>query len=523
MKLSIRTKLMSSFLAILLLLTGIGILAIVEMGSLQKSSSVVQTNWLPSLNRIGVIKDHFMEIRVNINKINMETNPAEMDNIANTITDNMNLVNGGLDDYEHLVLPGEEREIYDSLRANMNAYFELLPPIIQSRKDNQPEKGYELVKAQTPTRKKVSDDFDRWIVLNNEGVAAEVDSAARTNQVGKSLIIGFGFFAVAVGIALALVISETMVRAIRSILNVATKAAKGDLRDQASTKSKDELGTLAVAFNDMMDNLRQLISQTVSSAQSVAAASEEISATTEEIAKGSTEQAESAQVISELVREMSVAVNDVANKASIVAELSDQTKRGAEDGSDTVSASVQSMENLSSQMKLLEKDSQKIGQIIEVIDEISEQTNLLALNAAIEAARAGDQGRGFAVVADEVRKLAERSSEATQQIAEIIKGMQHNTDQSLRAMEHATVQTSRTGQTFESIVRMVSQTADQVTEIAAASEQQAAQSSEVMRAVETIAAASEESAAAAEETASSSQTLAHLSEELNKNINFFKV
>lgn len=181
------------------------------------------------------------------------------------------------------------------------------------------------------------------------------------------------------------------------------------------------------------------------------------------------------------------------------------------------------MENLSSQMKLLEKDSQKIGRIIEVIDEISEQTNLLALNAAIEAARAGDQGRGFAVVADEVRKLAERSGEATQQIAGIIKGMQHNTDQSLRAMEHATTQTSKTGQTFQSIVRMVSDTADQVTEIAAASEEQAAQTVEVMRAVETIAAASEESAAAAEETASSSQTLAHLAEELNHHINYFRV
>ncbi|SFT16706.1 methyl-accepting chemotaxis protein [Paenibacillus sp. BC26] len=523
MKLSIRIKLMSSFIAILALLTGIGVLAIVQMGSLQKSSSILQTNWLPSLNNIGVIKDNFMEARVNINKINLESDPAGIANIEQTINESMDKAMKGLSDYEHLLISPEETEIFNSLRANMQAYSDMLPPIIQARIDNEPEKGYALVNELTPHRKKVTEDFSRWIAFNNAGVKAEVDSAAQTNKVGKSLIIGFGIFAIAVGVGLAFLISESMVRAIRSILNVATKAAKGDLREQAFTKSKDELGTLAAAFNDMMDNLRQLISHSVTSAQSVAAASEEISATTEEIAKGSTEQAESAQVISELVREMSIAVNDVANKASVVAELSDKTKRGAEDGSDTVSASVQSMENLSAQMQLLEKDSQKIGQIIEVIDEISEQTNLLALNAAIEAARAGDQGRGFAVVADEVRKLAERSSEATQQIAEIIKGMQHNTDQSLRAMEHATLQTSKTGQTFESIVRMVSETADQVTEIAAASEEQAAQSEEVMRAVETIAAASEESAAAAEETASSSQTLAHLSEELNKNINFFKV
>ncbi|AZN43233.1 methyl-accepting chemotaxis protein [Paenibacillus albus] len=523
MKLSIRTKLMSSFIAILVLLVGIATLAIVEMASLQKSSNIVQTNWLPSINKIGVIKDYFSEARVNVNKINLEANPAEIAKIVDTINDNMTAAKKEMQAYESFIISPEENAIYQKLTQDMDTYSERLPAIIQARKDNQPEKGYQLVNELTPVRKLVSEDFSKWIEFNNLGSKAEVDKAARTNAVGKTLIITFGIIAVVVGLILAFWMSETMIRAIRSILDVAVKAAKGDLRDQAKARSKDELGTLAAAFNEMMGNLRNLIGQTVNSSQNVSAASQEISATTEEIAKGSTEQAESAQVISELVREMSVAVNDVATKASLVAELSDKTKRGAESGSETIQASVQSMENLSSQMKLLEKDSQKIGQIIEVIDEISEQTNLLALNAAIEAARAGDQGRGFAVVADEVRKLAERSSEATQQIAGIIKGMQHNTDQSLRAMEHATVQTSKTGHTFQSIVRMVSDTADQVTEIAAASEEQSAQTVEVMRAVETIAAASEESAAAAQETASSSQTLAHLSEELNHHINYFKV
>ncbi|AZN43234.1 methyl-accepting chemotaxis protein [Paenibacillus albus] len=523
MKFSIRAKLLSSFIAILVLLSGIGILAIVEMGSLQRSSSIVQGNWLPSINKIGVIKDYYVEARINVNKINLESNPTEIDNIAKTITESMTAAMHDMQSYETYIISPEEETIFKSLDEHMQAYSDKLPAIIQARKDNQPEKGYQLVNDLTPIRKQVMDDFKNWIEFNNDGAKAEVDKAARTNTVGKTLIIVFGIIAVLIGIGLAFWISESMVRGIRSILEVATKAANGDLREKANAKSKDELGTLAAAFNDMMDNLRQLISQTLHSSQSVSGASQEISATTEEIAKGSTEQAESAQIISELVREMSIAVNDVATKASMVSDLSDKTKRGALSGSETIHASVQSMENLSSQMKLLETDSQKIGQIIEVIDDISEQTNLLALNAAIEAARAGEQGRGFAVVADEVRKLAERSSEATQQIAGIIKGMQHNTDQSLRAMELATTQTSKTGQTFDSIVRMVSDTADQVTEIAAVSEEQSAQTEEVMRAVETIAAASEESAAAAEETASSSQTLAHLSEELNRNINFFKV
>lgn len=181
------------------------------------------------------------------------------------------------------------------------------------------------------------------------------------------------------------------------------------------------------------------------------------------------------------------------------------------------------MTRVNEQMSKLEEDSNKIGEIIEVIDDIAEQTNLLALNAAIEAARAGDQGRGFAVVADEVRKLAERSGEATKQITKIIKGMQDNTAQSVKAVEDGVVASQKTGEAFEHIMAMVNETAHKVTEIAAASEQQAAQSSEVLGSIESISAATEEAAASSEETASTAQSLAQLAEELNSSVSIFKI
>jgi methyl-accepting chemotaxis protein len=181
------------------------------------------------------------------------------------------------------------------------------------------------------------------------------------------------------------------------------------------------------------------------------------------------------------------------------------------------------MKRVNQQMSKLEKDSKQIGDIIEVIDDIAEQTNLLALNAAIEAARAGDQGRGFAVVADEVRKLAERSGEATKQITTIIKDMQENTQQSVKAVGDSVLSSQKTGETFENILTMVNESADKVSEIAAASEEQASQSSEVLAAIENISAGTEEAAAASEETAATAQSLAQLAEELNEAVEVFKI
>jgi methyl-accepting chemotaxis protein len=181
------------------------------------------------------------------------------------------------------------------------------------------------------------------------------------------------------------------------------------------------------------------------------------------------------------------------------------------------------MQQVSKAMSRLEEDSNKIGNIIEVIDDIADQTNLLALNAAIEAARAGDQGRGFAVVADEVRKLAERSSEATKEISAIIKNMQENTKQSVSAVLDSVAQSTQTGESFGKIVRMVGDSTHKVNEIAAACEQEAAQASDVMISVESIAAASEEAAAASEETATTSQSLAQLAGELDASIAVFQL
>jgi methyl-accepting chemotaxis protein len=332
-------------------------------------------------------------------------------------------------------------------------------------------------------------------------------------------IIAAILFLVLVGLYISLSISRPLNR----MVGLVGQVANGDLRETPDINRQDEIGQMAKSIKNMVVNLRATVGNILDSAESVSAAAQQISATTEEIAGGSANQAYAAQTMNELFKELSVAINSVAESAEQASELSNNTMSIAQDGGKVVRSSIEGMTLVNDQMARLEEDSNKIGEIIEVIDDISEQTNLLALNAAIEAARAGEQGRGFAVVADEVRKLAERSGEATKQITAIIKGMQGNTRLSVKSVGEGVVSSQKTGEAFKNIMDMVKDSANRVTEIAAASEEQAAQSTEVMASIESISAATQEAAASSEETASTAQSLAKLAEDLTNSVSIFKI
>jgi methyl-accepting chemotaxis protein len=365
----------------------------------------------------------------------------------------------------------------------------------------------------------VTNSDTQWKIIGSMEMA-EVTAATKGILYTTVIVVAISLV---LGAILALWIIRSINNPLNRLIEATDRIANGDLKEEVKVTSKDELATLSESVNNMVRKLRELIGGVVVTSQNVAAASEEISATTQEIASGSTVQAESAQHMQELFSELQVAISAVAQSAEDAAELASNTTEIARQGGEIVNSSLDSMNEVSAQVSLLEDDSNKIGDIIEVISDIAEQTNLLALNAAIEAARAGDQGRGFAVVADEVRKLAERSSDASKQITTIIKGMQANTQKSVVAVTNGVTQSQETGKAFDKIVEMINKTESRVTEIAAACEEQSAQTAEVMNSIENISAASQSAAAASEETAATSQSLAQLAEELNQSVSIFKV
>lgn len=348
---------------------------------------------------------------------------------------------------------------------------------------------------------------------------------AESTRVMSSIILAGVVTLLLLG-GVVVLLTQTIVKPLSRAVKAGEQMAKGDFTVELPEKDRnrhDEIGVLGRVFHEITQNMTAMVGQVNMNASQVAAASQQISASAEELAVGSGTQAESVQTINELFKELSTAVSSVASSATSASELVAQTADIAAQGGTVVRQSIEGMNRVSDQVIKLQDASTRIGEIIEVIDDIAEQTNLLALNAAIEAARAGEQGRGFAVVADEVRKLAERSGEAAKQIAGIIQGMQSNTADSVRAVEAGVVTTEKTGAAFENIMQMVNESSSMVMDIAAASEQQAAQAEEVLSSIESISASTEETAASSEETATTAQSLASLAEELNRMVAVFKI
>lgn len=460
----------------------------------------------------------------------------------------------------------EGRNLYD--QQTSDGFYHIRDML---KKGGQPEGGFTVYKWPLPDHSKEAMKIAYSLKNPEWGWTLVAGSYIQDYMEGQKYIVQGTLYTLigclAVGVVVIILFAMRLSKPIALLTHQAKKIAEDDLspNDEEVIRSRDELGVLSRSFSMMRDGMRTMTREQITHAAALSSASRDLSATfletmeamnrisasAEEVAASNDAQKRSLRESTLAMEELAEDAQRIAASSSLAHEASLITLGHAEHGNELIIRSSEQMgaitttvKNLSSIVGRLGERSQHIGEIAEVMAELSEQTNLLSLNASIEAARAGDQGRGFAVVAGEVKKLAERSQRSAMQVAELIGDTRGDIIAAVAAMDKGEREVTtgveliqHSGEAFNRILLATRSAVHQVRQTSSASEQISASSQEFTASLleidhmaersddlaQGISAAAAHQFAAMEEISASADSMSRISEEMLRLVQRFKL
>ncbi|QJI36191.1 MULTISPECIES: methyl-accepting chemotaxis protein [unclassified Pseudomonas] len=528
MRIGLRASLSFGVLASLLIV--VGLFGLGQMAKLRESALIIEESWMPSIENIHDSAAYVASIRLEALRLLTTDESRVRDNSKNLITRQRADLEELLNRHEALLSNEQERDMLKQLKANVASYMTIVAQMIQMVDQDQQQNAMDLLNSRlAPQGTVLNKSLEDMITFNQKGVEDAAESAAQMYTSAQWVVGTIILTALLATLLLAWLLTRSITTPIGQALTVARTIASGDLSRPIVVEGKDEAAQLLTALATMQTHLQDTIRGISESSQQLASAAEEMSSVMEQSTRGLQAQNDEIEQAATAVTQMSAAVDEVAGNAVSSAEASKASDEDSKHGHYQISETISSIQNLvdevlgaSTKAEGLAVQAQDISKVLEVIRGIAGQTNLLALNAAIEAARAGEAGRGFAVVADEVRSLAQRTQDSTEEIEQMINGIQQGTQDTVGALnssaEHAgqTLQRANSaGSALEKITAAISQISQRNLVIASAAEQQALVAREVDRSLVNIRDLSTQTAAGATQTSAASQELSRLAVDLN--------
>ncbi len=528
MGIGLRASLSFAVLAGLLVL--VGVFGLGQMAKLRESAAIIETAWMPSIENIHDSAANVAAIRLEALRLLTTDESAVRERSKGLIGKERAQLQERLDNHQALLSNDQERQLLDQLKATAAGYMTIVDQLIQRvDQDEQMQALTLLTDKLTPQGVILGRSLDALIDFNQQGAQDAAQSAAQVYQSAQWIVGVIIAVALIATLLLAWLLTRSITTPLAQALRAARTIAAGDLSQSIHVQGKDEPAQLLGALATMQEQLQATIRGISESAQQLASAAEEMSSVMEQSTRGLQAQNDEIEQAATAVTQMSAAVDEVAGNAVSSAEASQASDEDSKHGHYQISETISSIQNLvnevldaSGKAEGLAVQAQDISKVLEVIRGIAGQTNLLALNAAIEAARAGEAGRGFAVVADEVRSLAQRTQDSTEEIEQMITGIQQGTQDTVGALtssaEHASQTLQRAnsaGSALEKITAAISQINQRNLVIASAAEQQASVAREVDRSLVNIRDLSTQTAAGATQTSAASQELSRLAVDLN--------
>ncbi|BBG28905.1 methyl-accepting chemotaxis protein [Zymobacter palmae] len=512
--LKVSTRLIATFAILLSLMLGLSLFIYVSISSVQVRSQGVTDNNILTLQSIADMSSSSLTLRTDEMKYAYVVDLKDAAQVRDTeehMKFNIAKFEGALRSYTERAEDPQEKRFADQLSqqwADMINFHNRLMPLVQQ----QQEKKVDDLLATDGIATRTALENQMVKVYANE-VKQSADASQEVRQSFSTmqtfLIIGCAI-AVLFAIATAWLLMRYLLNAFRETVVVAQRIAAGNLVEPvAGRDTRNEVGDLLKAMDDMRTSLANTVSSVRENADSVASASEQIARGNTDLSSRTEEQASALEETASAMEELSATIKQNTDNAMNADRLAQDASQVANDGGDIVKRVVTRMQDIN-------EGANRVVEVISLLDSIAFQTNLLALNASVEAARAGEQGRGFAVVASEVRNLAQRSAEASREIGALI-------TESVNSIRSGTELANEAGTTIDEVVKSVGRLKDIMSEISAASYEQNQGVSQVSTAVTQMDQTTQQNAALVEESAAAAASLYEQARELQNTVKVFKI